>query len=639
VWQAVLAAVRPQASAWSLPWARVPRSTRLAPAVLGLYGTIVAIAVAGSLLNGRGGLAGGLAFLLLLPAAFGLAVAPRRPLDGWLLVTCWLVVIRFLIAPPTHSVVVLEVWAWSLWLPALLMAAWAARGRAAVGVVLVSVLALLASAVATPWPVEPHSVTPALVLTAIPLTLGAALGGRQRARTALRTEQARAEEALARQGALAERARIAREMHDVVAHHMSMIAVRCETAPYRLGEVPPPVRTEFADVAAAARQSLTEMQKLLGVLRSDDGAERAPQPGVDDLEELLAGARAAGADLQWGTGHSGRPAGVRPDRLPDRPAEPRQRRPARARCTGPGAHRAGRRRPADRRRQRPGWDDDGDAWAEQRIGPARDAGARRGARRDGRGGPDARRWVRRLRDAAPGPGRCPGSRRVIGVLVVDDQSMVREGFAALLSAQSDIDVLGTAGDGRESVETASRLSAAGGGPDVVLMDVRMPRLNGIEATRSLLSGSVAPPPKVLVLTTFDLDDHIYEALRAGASGFLLKHAPAAELLHAVRVVAAGDALLAPEITQRLIAHYLATGPARAVDGDRPARLAALTPRETEVLRLIARGLSNREIAEELFVVEQTAKTHVSRVLAKLALRDRAQAVVLAYETGLVRPGG
>lgn len=299
VWQAVLAAVRPQASAWSLPWARVPWSTRLAPAVLGLYGTIVAIAVAGSLLNGRGGLAGGLAFLLLLPAAFGLAVAPRRPLDGWLLVTCWLVVIRFLIAPPTHPVVVLEVWAWLLWLPALLMAAWAARGRAAVGVVLVSVLALLASAVATPWPVEPHSVTPALVLTALPLTLGAALGGRQRARTALRTEQARAEEALARQGALAERARIAREMHDVVAHHMSMIAVRCETAPYRLGEVPPPVRTEFADVATAARQSLTEMQNLLGVLRSDDGVERAPQPGVDDLEELLAGARAAGADLQW----------------------------------------------------------------------------------------------------------------------------------------------------------------------------------------------------------------------------------------------------------------------------------------------------------------------------------------------------
>jgi DNA-binding NarL/FixJ family response regulator len=218
---------------------------------------------------------------------------------------------------------------------------------------------------------------------------------------------------------------------------------------------------------------------------------------------------------------------------------------------------------------------------------------------------------------------------VIGVLVVDDQSMVREGFAALLAAQDDIEVLGTAGDGQEAVELARKVA-----PDVVLMDVRMPRLDGIEATRILLAEE--PPPKVLVLTTFDLDDHIYAALRAGASGFLLKHAPAAELLHAVRVVAAGEALLAPEVTQRLIAHYLATGP--ATEAERPPTLAALTPRETEVLRLVGRGLSNREIAEELVVVEQTAKTHVSRVFAKLGLRDRAQAVVLAYETGLVRPG-
>jgi DNA-binding NarL/FixJ family response regulator len=226
---------------------------------------------------------------------------------------------------------------------------------------------------------------------------------------------------------------------------------------------------------------------------------------------------------------------------------------------------------------------------------------------------------------------------VIGVLVVDDQSMVREGFAALLGAQPDIEVLGTAGDGQSALDTARELTAAGRAPDVVLMDVRMPRLDGIEATRSLLADAVRPP-KVLVLTTFDLDDHIFAALKAGASGFLLKHAPAAELLHAVRVVAAGDALLAPEITQRLIAHYLATGPVSADDGDRPAALAALTPREVDVLRLVARGRSNREIAEELFVVEQTAKTHVSRVFAKLGLRDRAQAVVLAYETGLVRPG-
>ena len=217
---------------------------------------------------------------------------------------------------------------------------------------------------------------------------------------------------------------------------------------------------------------------------------------------------------------------------------------------------------------------------------------------------------------------------MIRVLVVDDQSMVREGFAALLAAQDDIEVLGTAGDGQEAVELARKVT-----PDVVLLDVRMPRLDGIEATRILLAEE--PAPKVLVLTTFDLDDHIYAALRAGASGFLLKHAPAAELLHAVRVVAAGEALLAPEVTQRLIAHYLATGPAATVA---PPTLAALTPRETEVLRLVGRGLSNREIAEELVVVEQTAKTHVSRVFAKLGLRDRAQAVVLAYETGLVRPG-
>ncbi len=228
---------------------------------------------------------------------------------------------------------------------------------------------------------------------------------------------------------------------------------------------------------------------------------------------------------------------------------------------------------------------------------------------------------------------------MIGVLVVDDQSMVREGFAALLAAQPDIEVLGTAGDGQAALDVVAGLRSGGRVPDVVLMDVRMPRLDGIEATRALLEGTAGPAPRVLVLTTFDLDDHVHAALRAGASGFLLKHAPAAELLHAVRVVAGGEALLAPEVTRRLIAHYVATGPVRASDAGRPARLAALTPRETEVLHLVARGLSNREIADELVVVEQTAKTHVSRLLAKLGLRDRVQAVVLAYETGLVRPGG
>ena len=224
---------------------------------------------------------------------------------------------------------------------------------------------------------------------------------------------------------------------------------------------------------------------------------------------------------------------------------------------------------------------------------------------------------------------------MIRVMLVDDQEMVREGFAALLGAQPDVDVVGTAGDGAAALSAHADLAAAGRAPDVVLMDVRMPVLDGLEATRALLSGD-PPHPRVLVLTTFDLDDYVYDALRAGASGFLLKHAPAAELLHAVRVVAAGDALLAPAVTRRLIADFVAARPAGPAP--RPEALAALTEREAEVLALVARGLSNTEIAASLVLAEQTVKTHVSRVFTKLGLRDRAQAVVLAYETGLVYPG-
>ena len=226
---------------------------------------------------------------------------------------------------------------------------------------------------------------------------------------------------------------------------------------------------------------------------------------------------------------------------------------------------------------------------------------------------------------------------MIRVLLVDDQEMVREGFAALLAAQPDMEVVGTAGDGAAALRAHAELVRAGRAPDVVLMDVRMPVLDGLSATRSLLSSpGDGASPRVLVLTTFDLDDHVYDALRAGASGFLLKHAPAADLLHAVRVVAAGDALLAPSVTRRLIADFVA---ARPTTPARPERLQVLTERETEVLCLIARGLSNTEIAEHLVLAEQTVKTHVSRVLTKLGLRDRAQAVVLAYETGLAVPGG
>jgi len=221
---------------------------------------------------------------------------------------------------------------------------------------------------------------------------------------------------------------------------------------------------------------------------------------------------------------------------------------------------------------------------------------------------------------------------VIKVLIADDQAMVREGFGALLSAQDDVVVVGAAADGAQAVSETRRLD-----PDVVLMDIRMPVLDGLAATRQLLGGRAGDDgrPRVLVLTTFDLDDYVYEALRAGASGFLLKDAPAADLVNAVRVVAGGEALLAPSVTRRLIAEFAARpGPARP----RPTALNALTPRETEVLRLIARGRSNQEIADDLVVAEQTVKTHVGRILAKLSLRDRAQAVVLAYETGLVAAG-
>ncbi|MFB6776590.1 response regulator [Streptomyces sp. NPDC056352] len=227
----------------------------------------------------------------------------------------------------------------------------------------------------------------------------------------------------------------------------------------------------------------------------------------------------------------------------------------------------------------------------------------------------------------------------IRVIIVDDQAMVRAGFAALLSAQSDIDVVGEAPDGRQGIEVSRNVH-----PDVVLMDVRMPEMDGLAAARELLNPTmgVVHRPKVLMLTTFDVDDYVYEALRAGASGFLLKDAPPADLISAVRVVAAGEALLAPSVTRRLIADFARQRPGGSGAGGRSdavaLRLNGLTPRETEVLELIARGLSNQEIAGRLVLAEQTVKTHIGRVLAKLDLRDRAQAVIFAYESGLVTPG-
>ena len=217
----------------------------------------------------------------------------------------------------------------------------------------------------------------------------------------------------------------------------------------------------------------------------------------------------------------------------------------------------------------------------------------------------------------------------IRVVIADDQAMVRAGFAALLNAQDDIEVVADAADGVAAVTMVDRWH-----PDVVLMDVRMPEMDGLQAASRILSGAGDPAPKVLMLTTFDIDDYVYEALRLGASGFLLKDAPPADLISAVRVVASGDALLAPSVTRRLIEEFSRS---HAVV-PRSSTLDVLTSREAEVLTLVARGMSNAEIAAHLVVAEQTVKTHVSKVFTKLRLRDRAQAVVYAYESGLIKAG-
>ncbi|MDQ4027191.1 MAG: response regulator transcription factor [Actinomycetota bacterium] len=217
----------------------------------------------------------------------------------------------------------------------------------------------------------------------------------------------------------------------------------------------------------------------------------------------------------------------------------------------------------------------------------------------------------------------------IRVVIADDQRLVRTGFRLILEGEDDIEVVGEAEDGVEAVAAARSLS-----PDVVLMDVRMPNLDGLEATRRLSERRAGNGCRVLILTTFDLDDYVYESLRSGASGFLLKDAPPEDLVRAVRTVAAGEALLAPSVTRRLIQEFTTRpGPLKA-----PKEIDFLTERELEVLKLIARGLSNAEIAERLYLGETTVKTHVGRVLMKLGLRDRVQAVVLAYESGLVQPG-
>jgi DNA-binding NarL/FixJ family response regulator len=243
------------------------------------------------------------------------------------------------------------------------------------------------------------------------------------------------------------------------------------------------------------------------------------------------------------------------------------------------------------------------------------------------------RRERRQPFAEPGPAgrqRKAAGGVSIRVLIVDDQALVRAGFRMILESEPDIEIVGEAEDGLQAVEAAQELK-----PDVILMDIRMPNLDGLEATRRILEGVEAA--RILMLTTFDLDEYVYEALRAGASGFMLKDTPPEQLVAAIHVVASGDALLSPAITKRVIEEFIRRPPSTIATTPSP-KVADLTARELEVLGFMARGLSNAEIAKDLFVSETTVKTHVARILMKLGLRDRVQAVVFAYETGIVQPG-
>jgi DNA-binding NarL/FixJ family response regulator/signal transduction histidine kinase len=453
--------------------------------------------------------------------------------------------------------------------------------------------------------------------------VGRSLRARNALNVALREKTLRLDaerEETARAEVRAERARVARELHDVVAHGVSVMVVQAGGARRMVRADPERAREALDAVEASGRQALDELRRLVGVMRPGDAeADRAPAPGLDRLDDLVTRAREAGLPVEVHV--AGAPtrltAGL--DLAAYRVIQEaltntiKHAGAAQADVTIRYAPDAVELEVAD------------DGHGEGEALPAGGHGLVGMRERVSMYGGELETGARgrRLR------GACEAAAvSAVRVLLADDQALVRAGFRMILDAEEDIEVEGEAKDGAEAVRAARELR-----PDVVLMDIRMPNLDGLEATRQVMAER-AGEVRLLILTTFDLNEYVYEALRSGASGFLLKDAPAESLIAGIRVVADGEALLAPSITRRLIEEFARGGGPAAP----PPGLDELTPRELDVFKQVARGLSNAEIAGELIVSETTVKTHVARMLMKLGLRDRVQAVVLAYEAGIVTPG-